>query len=67
MSTKLTLLKSLAEKVDQLIVGGGIANTFMLAMGQHVGKSLAEPGLISEAHAILDYGESAKARKCRFR
>jgi len=54
VSTKLTILKSLAEKVDQLIVGGGIANTFMLAAGLRIGKSLAEPGLIREAHAIID-------------
>jgi len=54
VSTKLTILRSLAEKVDQLIVGGGIANTFMLAAGLRVGKSLAEPGLISEAHVIID-------------
>jgi phosphoglycerate kinase len=54
VSTKLTILKSLAEKVDQLIVGGGIANTFMLATGLRIGKSLAEPGLIGEAHAIID-------------
>ena len=54
VSTKLTILKSLAEKVDQLIVGGGIANTFMLAMGLRIGKSLAEPGLIGEAQAIID-------------
>ena len=54
VSTKLTILKSLAEKVDQLIVGGGIANTFMLAAGFRLGKSLAEPGLVSEAHAIID-------------
>jgi len=54
VSTKLTILKSLAEKVDQLIVGGGIANTFMLAAGLRIGKSLAEPGLVSEAHAIID-------------
>ena len=54
VSTKLTILKSLAEKVDQLIVGGGIANTFMLAAGFRIGKSLAEPGLVSEAHAIID-------------
>jgi len=54
VSTKLTILKSLAEKVDQLIVGGGIANTFLLAAGLRVGKSLAEPGLVSEAHAIID-------------
>ena len=62
VSTKLTILKSLAEKVDQLIVGGGIANTFMLAMGLRVGKSLAEPGLIGEAHAIIDYMKSRGAQ-----
>jgi phosphoglycerate kinase len=62
VSTKLTILKTLAAKVDQLIVGGGIANTFMLAMGQRVGKSLAEPGLISEAHAIIDYMKSRGAQ-----
>jgi phosphoglycerate kinase len=62
VSTKLTILKSLAEKVDQLIVGGGIANTFMLAMGQRVGKSLAEPGLIGEAHAIIDYMKARGAQ-----
>ena len=54
VSTKLTILKSLAEKVDQLIVGGGIANTFLLAAGLRVGKSLAEPGLVGEAHEIID-------------
>ena len=54
VSTKLTILKSLAEKVDMLIVGGGIANTFMLAVGLRVGKSLAEAGLVGEAHAIID-------------
>jgi phosphoglycerate kinase len=54
VSTKLTILKSLADKVDQLIVGGGIANTFLLAAGLRVGKSLAEPGLVSEAQAIID-------------
>jgi phosphoglycerate kinase len=62
VSTKLTILKSLAEKVDQLIVGGGIANTFMLAMGLRVGKSLAEPGLIDEARAIIDYMKSRGAQ-----
>ncbi|WP_310385481.1 phosphoglycerate kinase, partial [Roseateles sp.] len=46
VSTKLTILKALASKVDQLIVGGGIANTFMLAKGLPIGKSLAEPGLL---------------------
>ena len=54
VSTKLTILKSLAEKVDQLIVGGGIANTFMLAAGLPIGRSLAEPDLVSEAKAIMD-------------
>ncbi len=54
VSTKLTILKSLAEKVDQLIVGGGIANTFMLALGMPIGKSLAEPDLVNEAKAIID-------------
>jgi len=54
VSTKLTILKSLAAKVDQLIVGGGIANTFMLATGMRIGKSLAEPDLVGEAQAIID-------------
>jgi phosphoglycerate kinase len=54
VSTKLTILKSLAAKVDQLIVGGGIANTFMLAAGMRIGKSLAEPALVDEAHAVID-------------
>jgi phosphoglycerate kinase len=54
VSTKLTILKSLADKVDQLIVGGGIANTFMLAAGLKIGKSLAEPDLIAEARVILE-------------
>lgn len=62
VSTKLTILKSLAEKVDQLIVGGGIANTFMLAMGLRIGKSLAEPGLIGEAHAIIDFMKTRGAQ-----
>jgi phosphoglycerate kinase len=53
VSTKLTILKSLARKVDQLIVGGGIANTFMLAAGLPVGKSLAEPALAAEAAEIM--------------
>ena len=53
MSTKLTILKSLADKVDQLIVGGGIANTFMLAAGLPIGKSLAEPDLLEEARAVI--------------
>ncbi len=54
VSTKLTILKSLADKVDQLIVGGGIANTFLLATGKRIGDSLAEPDLVKEAHAIMD-------------
>ncbi len=54
VSTKLTILKTLAEKVDQLIVGGGIANTFMLAAGLSIGKSLAEPTLVNEAQAIIN-------------
>ncbi|MGB4346256.1 MAG: phosphoglycerate kinase, partial [Burkholderiaceae bacterium] len=54
VSTKLTILKSLAAKVDRLIVGGGIANTFMLAAGLPIGKSLAEPDLVNEARAIID-------------
>jgi len=53
VSTKLTILKSLAAKVDQLIVGGGIANTFLLAAGLPIGKSLAEPDLKGEAQAII--------------
>ena len=54
VSTKLTILKSLASKVDQLIVGGGIANTFMLAAGLKIGKSLAEADLVDEAKAVID-------------
>ena len=54
VSTKLTVLKALAAKVDVLIVGGGIANTFILAAHGHVGKSLAEPDLVPEAQAVLD-------------
>jgi phosphoglycerate kinase len=54
VSTKLTILKSLAAKVDQLIVGGGIANTFMLAAGLPIGKSLAEPELVGEARAVME-------------
>ena len=54
VSTKLTILKSLAKNVDQLIVGGGIANTFMLAAGLKIGKSLAEPDLLAEAQAVIE-------------
>ena len=53
VSTKLTILKSLADKVDGLIVGGGIANTFMLAAGLPIGKSLAEADLVDEAKAVM--------------
>ena len=52
VSTKLTILAALADKVDQLIVGGGIANTFLLADGQPIGKSLAEPDLLEETRRI---------------
>jgi phosphoglycerate kinase len=54
VSSKLVILKSLAAKVDQLIVGGGIANTFLLATGHRIGESLAEPELVKEAQAIMD-------------
>jgi phosphoglycerate kinase len=54
VSTKLTILKALASKVDQLIVGGGIANTFMLAAGLKIGKSLAEADLVAEARAVIE-------------
>ena len=54
VSTKLTILQSLASKVDGLIVGGGIANTFMLAAGLKIGKSLAEPDLVGEARAVIE-------------
>jgi phosphoglycerate kinase len=59
VSTKLTILKSLSQNVDQLIVGGGIANTFMLAAGLKIGKSLAEADLVNEAKAVI---EAMKAR-----
>jgi phosphoglycerate kinase len=54
VSTKLTILQSLAKNVDQLIVGGGIANTFLLAAGLPIGKSLAEADLVNEAKAVID-------------
>lgn len=53
VSTKLTILESLADKVDKLIVGGGIANTFLLAEGRPIGKSLAEPDLVDDAKKII--------------
>jgi phosphoglycerate kinase len=61
VSTKLTILKSLASKVDQLIVGGGIANTFMLAKGLPIGRSLAEPDLVEQARDIIAMMESRGA------
>jgi phosphoglycerate kinase len=54
VSTKLAILSELARKVDQLVVGGGIANTFLLAKGWKIGKSLAEPDLVAQARAIMD-------------
>jgi phosphoglycerate kinase len=66
VSTKLTILQSLAHKVDGLVVGGGIANTFMLAAGLPIGKSLAEPDLLADAKAVI----AAMARagpRCRSR
>jgi phosphoglycerate kinase len=59
VSTKLTILQALSAKVDGLIVGGGIANTFMLAAGLKIGKSLAEPDLLADAKAVI---EAMKAR-----
>ena len=53
VSTKLTILQALSSKVDGLIVGGGIANTFMLAEGLPIGKSLAEPDLLADAKAVI--------------
>jgi phosphoglycerate kinase len=57
VSTKLTVLGELAKKVDRLIVGGGIANTFLLAAGKPIGKSLAEPDLVGEAKKLLASGK----------
>ena len=54
VSTKLSILQSLAKNVDQLIVGGGIANTFLLAAGLPIGNSLAEASLVGEAKAVID-------------
>jgi phosphoglycerate kinase len=61
VSTKLTILQSLAKNVDQLIVGGGIANTFMLAAGLKIGNSLAEPGLLDAARAVMQTMQARKA------
>ncbi len=57
VSTKLTILDELAKRVDQLIVGGGIANTFLLAKGYKVGKSLVEADLVKQARKIMDTAE----------
>jgi phosphoglycerate kinase len=54
VSTKLSILEALAQKVDQLIVGGGIANTFMLAAGLPIGKSLAESDLVGQARSVIE-------------
>jgi phosphoglycerate kinase len=54
VSTKLTVLEALSEKVDQLVVGGGIANTFLKAMGHNVGKSLCEDDLVDTARALVE-------------
>ena len=59
VSTKLTVLEALSEKVDQMVVGGGIANTFLKAMGHNVGKSLCEDDLVDTAKALV---EKMKAR-----
>lgn len=61
VSTKLSILRSLATKVDQLVVGGGIANTFMLAKGLNIGKSLAEPDQVEEAKAVMEMMEKRGA------
>lgn len=58
VSTKLTILRSLCQMVDMLIVGGGIANTFLVAQGHKVGKSLYEPDLVEEARSLLSLCES---------
>ncbi|WP_171164529.1 phosphoglycerate kinase [Usitatibacter palustris] len=62
VSTKLTILKTLSERVDRLIVGGGIANAFMLAAGLPIGKSLCEPDLLPEAKEILVMMEARGAK-----
>ena len=72
VSTKLTLLENLVGKVDQLIVGGGIANTFIAAAGHTIGKSLVENDLIDTAKKIMRRREGARRRsagadRCRRR
>ena len=63
VSTKLTLLEQLIDKVDQLVVGGGIANTFIAAAGYPIGKSLYEADLVSVAKSLI---EKAKLARCRY-
>jgi len=62
VSTKLTVLEALSEKVDQLVVGGGIANTFLKAMGKNVGKSLCENDLVDTAKALVEKMEARGAK-----
>jgi phosphoglycerate kinase len=61
VSTKIPFLTNLAAKVDKLIIGGGMANTFLLAQGVSIGRSLAEPGFVGTAREIM---HAAKARSC---
>jgi phosphoglycerate kinase len=61
VSTKIPVLTNLSAKVDKLIIGGGMANTFLLAGGVEIGKSLAEPDLVETAREIM---HAAKARSC---
>ena len=61
VSTKLSILQSLAGRVDQLVVGGGIANTFLLAAGHRIGKSLAEPDQVDQARAVIELMKSRGA------
>ena len=61
VSSKLTILKALSDKVDGLVVGGGIANTFMLAAGLRIGKSLAEPDLVGAAKEVIDSMQARNA------
>ena len=60
VSTKLTVLEALSEKVDQLVVGGGIANTFLKAAGKNVGKSLCEDDLVPTAKALIEKMNAAR-------
>ncbi|NIM71928.1 MAG: phosphoglycerate kinase [Gammaproteobacteria bacterium] len=62
VSSKLTVLESLLERVDQLIVGGGIANTFLKAAGHEVGRSLVEEALVDTARALIDASEASGAQ-----